>query len=178
MNGKDGLLSSECSSITGSMSPEDYVNAQRLHRRSGVVGCDIASGVAALIGIALWVSGHITFGSILLICGIGGIVAVLVFDLWLLPRRDSQRQARRGFLNAKFTYTWNSVKLVSKSAIWQSERAWRDYVQFKESKAVLLLYHPDKTYEIFPKTWFEDSKQLDDFRSYAQQAGSSRSIAK
>ncbi|MDB5343484.1 MAG: hypothetical protein JWP89_1861 [Schlesneria sp.] len=169
MNDKDGLLSSEYCSITGSMSPEDYVNAQRLHRRSTVVGCDIVSGLAALIGIALLVSGYIAAGSALLISGIGGIVTVLIFDLWLLPRRDRQRQARRGFLNAKFTYTWNSEKLAAESAIWQSERAWSDYVQFKESKAVLLLYHPDKTYEIFPKTWFEDSKQLDQFRSYALQ---------
>jgi hypothetical protein len=169
MNDKDELLTSEYRSITGSMSPEDYVNAQRLHRHSAVVSYDIASGAAALIGIALLVSGYITVGSVLLLCGIGGVVGVLVFALWLLPRRDRQRQARRGFLNAKFTYTWNSKKLVAESAIWQSERTWSDYVQFKESKAVLLLYHPDKTYEIFPKTWFEDSKQLDEFRSYAQQ---------
>ncbi len=172
MNDKDGLLISERRSIAGSMTPDDYVNAQRLHRHSTVVGCNIASGVAALIGIALWVSGHITVGSALLICGIGGIVGVLVFDLWLLPRRDRQRQARRGFLNAKFTYTWNSEKLAAESAIWQSERTWSDYVQFKESKTVLLLYHPDKTYEIFPRSWFEDPRQLNEFREFARQMGS------
>jgi hypothetical protein len=173
MNDKGGLLISERRSIAGSMTPEDYVNAQRLHRHSTVVGCDIASGVAALIGIALWVSGQATFGSALLTCGISGIVAVLVLDLWLLPRRDRQRQTRRGFLNARFTYTWNSEKLAAESTIWQSERAWTDYVQFKESTAVLLLYPPDSTYEIFPKAWFEDSKQLDEFRRYAQQTHSS-----
>jgi hypothetical protein len=173
MNDKNELLTSKRCSITGSMSPEDYMNAQWLHRRSTVVGGIIVSGVAALIGIAIWVSGHITVGSALLICGIGGIAGVLVFDLWLLPRRDSQRQSRRRFLNAKFTYTWNSEKLAAESAIWQSERAWSDYVQFKESKTVLLLYHPDKTYEIFPTAWFEDPMQLNEFREFARRTHAS-----
>lgn len=175
MNDKAEFLTSECRSITGTMSPEDYVNAQRLHRNWAAVGSYMVFGTIALIGIAFLVAEGITVvGKGLFACGIGGIVGVLIVDLWVLPIRDQRRQARRGFLNAKFTYTWNSEKLVAESAIWQSERAWSDYVRFKESKAVVLLYHPDNTYEIFPKAWFEDTKQLNEFRSYALQLNGAR----
>jgi len=52
----------------------------------------------------------------------------------------------------------------------QAKRRWSDYTKLRENEEVLLLYHSDVMFEVFPKAWFNGQAQMDEFRRLASRA--------
>ncbi|MES2789345.1 MAG: YcxB family protein [Planctomycetota bacterium] len=147
------------------------MNAQRLHRSRIVLGCKLASVALGILGGVLLALGNLVPGWALIGSGVCGLIAVVVTDSWHLPNSERRRQARRGHLNPKFTYTWDGEAVVAQSEIWRSQHTWKEYSKFRESGSILLLYLSDGSFEMFPKAWFKTSEQLEDFRRQAQRIG-------
>ena len=157
--------------ITGTITPSDYLNAQRLHRKRAEIFYFSASGTAVVIGLVLLATG-LLFPGLLFVCGgIGGAVGELVTSLIVLPWKVRRLHSQQKDLASPFTYTWNSEFLEATGVSGESKRAWKNYAKVKENKNVFLLYHADNLFEMLPKTWFTSREQEAEFRELAKNAG-------
>ena len=158
--------------ISGTISPENYLSAQHLHRRKtvqrniAIAASMIAAGIAFLFFSQLIIGVGLIGGGIG--CGIGELILAKV----VLPRKARRTFSQQKDLAEVFTYSWNSEFIVARSAIGESKRPWKNYSKYAENAHIFLLYHADNLFEMFPKTWFQSQEQLDDFRAKASLARS------
>lgn len=157
--------------ISGTISKADYLNAQRLHRAKMENRYYLASGIAIAVGIAIYLFHNPKLGFILFCAGVGGALGELVMSSVFLPRKVSHLYQQQKDLASPFTYKWDSEFLEAQGVSGQAKRKWDNYAKYKEDKNIFLLYHADNLFEMFPKSWFTDSNQVNDFRKLASRAG-------
>ena len=157
--------------ITGTISPSDYLNAQRLHRAKAVRWYYLASVVAIVIGAGVYCFVNRNTGLILACAGLGGLIGEFVMSRVYLPWKVRRLHAQQKDLASPFTYTWNSSVLEAQGISGQSKPEWGNYAKCKEDEKIFLLYHADNLFEMFPKTWFRDQDQMREFRELANRAG-------
>ncbi len=158
--------------VSGTITVEDFQNAQRLHRRRAVKrlhrACALITGCGAL---ALWlafadvVPDALIPGALLLGGGAGVLIAEGLLSGLRLPRvwRRIHGQSR-GFDNP-FTYRWDETTLRAASALGNAARPWSHFLKYKEDDRVFLLYHSDHLFEVLPKRWFTQPRALDSFHT-------------
>ena len=157
--------------ITGTITASDYLNAQRLHRRKAEFFYFAVSGVAIVIGLVLLVTEFRFPGYIVIAGGVGGAIGELVTSLIILPWKVRRLHSQQKDLASPFTYRWSPEFLEAKGVSGETKRPWKNYAKVKENKNMFLLYHADNLFEMFPKTWFENNEQEDEFRGLAKNAG-------
>lgn len=160
--------------ITGVISAADYLAAQRLHRRRAVTLWYSIGIAAAVCGVMWWYFTADRSAFLLLGAGLGGLAGELTMSLIYLPWKVRRLHTQQKDLACTFTYTWDENVLQARAAIGQSIRPWEHYLRLKESKHVLLLYHADNLFEMFPKRWFQDTAQIKQFRNLAANATEAR----
>lgn len=84
---------------------------------------------------------------------------------WL--RRNMMTHPAEGHQLRTYTYTWDDEALACTTEDDYSRHCWVDHVWLAENEDVLLLFYARGAYAIFPKTWFRDQAQLDEFRTLA-----------
>jgi YcxB-like protein len=151
--------------ITGTISASDYLDAQRLHRARAVRWFFVFCGVLITLGIVLMLFYSPQLGVMLVCAGVGLVAFELIFASLYLPWKVRRLHRQQKDLAAVFTYAWDDEFLEGKSANGQSKRRWRDYEKRKENEKMFLVYHADNLFEMFPKPWFRDQAQIDEFRS-------------
>ena len=155
--------------VTGSISATDFLNAQKLHRAKVVRWCYVSSSIVLAVGVVLHlVNDRSSLGFILACAGVGGIVGELVMSHAYLPRKIRRIHRQQKDLAAPFTYQWDEHVLEAQGVSGQSKRPWENYAKFKEDENLFLLYHCDNLFEMFPKHWFRDQAQLNEFRGLAK----------
>lgn len=156
--------------ISGSISARDYLQAQRLHRKSVAKWTNISTVVLCVSGIAALVAGSTNIAALFALCtGFGAFVGENLFTYVHLPRRVKKIHAQRKDLANQFSYSWDDQYLYieSKSITGLAQTPWTHYVKAKEDKHIFLLYRSEDFFEMLPKAWFPDAETIDEFRRLA-----------
>ncbi|WP_313145768.1 YcxB family protein [Stenotrophomonas sp.] len=156
--------------ISGTLSQEQHLHALRLHRRKAV---KVLAGVllaCAVVGVVALATDHHFPGLILVCGGVGGAIGALAQSRLALPRQVAKIHRQQASLHAHYTYSWDEEWLSVASEHVQAKRRWSDYTKLRENEEVLLLYHSDVMFEVFPKAWFNGQAQMDEFRRLASRA--------
>lgn len=156
--------------ISGAISSEDYVDALRLHRRKIVKRQLLALCTFAAIGVVVAATVSQLVGIILIGAGVGGLIGEFALSTLTLPRRVRKIYNQQAALRAYYTYSWDKDGVSVTSENVNARRPWSDYVKTLEDDDLILLYHSDIMFEIFPKSWFANKEQVDEFRSLATRA--------
>ena len=156
--------------ITGTITPDDYLIAQRLHRRKAAKLRYLAGVLAILLGLGAWLLSEGTIASVLIGVGIGVLIGEIITRRWLLPHRVRKLHHQQREFAHPVTYSWNSDVIEASSASGHSRRAWTVYHKMRENEDVVLLYHSDNLFEMIPKRWFRDASALDQFVALARNA--------
>lgn len=159
--------------ITGTISSSDYLDAQRLHGKTAMYWCSLASLLVIVIGTITYFFANENTGLILVCSGIGCAVGQLFTRKVFLPKKVRRIHSQQKDFAAPFTYTWDSFFLEGKGINGQSRREWTHYAKLRENDRILLLYHADNIFEMFPKRWFRNEDQLSEFRRLASIASKS-----
>ena len=157
--------------ITGTITTIDYLKAQRLNRKKAELRWFTVSSFTIAVGLILLALGMGLTSLFFLAGGIGGIIGELVSSFGVLPRKARRLHSQQKDLAFPFTYTWDSEFLECKGISGQARRPWTNYVRVKENNEFILLYHADNLFEVFPKRWFSNQAQMEEFRRFAKRAG-------
>jgi hypothetical protein len=152
--------------ITGSIAVDDYLAAQRLHRRLKVRRHFIFGVAAIAIGILLLIFSDYLDDLLSYLIIAGGLGAFLgeAINAWYIPRRTRKLHAQQKELHGTFTYSWDAQGLEANSVAGHTRRDWSIYHNVREDDHVVLLYHNDNLFEMIPKRWFADGAVLEQFR--------------
>jgi len=153
--------------ITGAISSKDYLDALRVHRRKVVKQQLLVLGALAAIGVVVAATVNQFIGIILTGAGTGGLIGEFLLSTLALPRRARKIYNQQAALRVNYTYSWDKDGVSVTSANANARRPWSDYIKTLESDDLILLYHSDVVFEIFPKSWFANKEQVDEFRSLA-----------
>ena len=157
--------------ISGTLTQEQHLHALRLHRRKAVkvlVGVLLACAVIGVVAVA---TGHHFPGLVVVCGGVGGALGAFGQSRLTLPRQVARIHRQQASLHAHYTYSWDEEWLSVASEHVQAKRRWSDYIKLRENEEVLLLYHSDVMFEVFPKAWFNAQAQMDEFRRLASRGG-------
>lgn len=149
---------------------EDYLASQMLHteltwRQSILFSCLILLAFISYLwfpfpqakDLVVWVFGG---------AAVGGVVGRLIARTLLLPRRARRIYAQQKGLHGQIEYTWDAEAFSVKTERGQARTPWRDYVKYRESETLFLLYHSDIMFNMVPKRLFVDPAQAKEFRSH------------
>lgn len=153
--------------ITGSISINDYLQAQRLHRRSVAKWLNIAAVVTTVCGVVMLTAGARPFGLMVLFAGAGALIFEYLCAYVYLPRKVAKTLTQQKDLAGQFTYSWSAEHIESQSNIGSSRRPWNHYIKVKEDEHIFLLYHTDNLFEMLPKPWFRSAEAIHEFRRLA-----------
>jgi hypothetical protein len=153
--------------ITGSISVNDYMQAQRLHRKSFAKWSNISAAVIAACGVVMLMAGPRQFGVIALFTGVGAFLGEYFVAYIYLPRKVKKLHTQQKALTSQFTYSWDTQHIEAQSSTGSSRRPWDHYAKVKEDENIFLLYHADNMFEMLPKSWFPSSEAIDEFRKLA-----------
>jgi YcxB-like protein len=153
--------------ISGNISTTDYLQAQRLHRKSAAKWVKNIAFLACACGAAMLIVGHRQFGVLTLCAGAGVFISEYLFANFYLPHFVKKNHAQRKDLASRFTYSWDAQYVEAKSDTGSSRRPWSHYAKLKEDDHLFLLYHADNMFEMLPKSWFPNSEKIQEFRTQA-----------
>lgn len=157
--------------ISGAISSRHYLAALQLHRQRAVKRQLLVLGALAVAGAIVAAAGYVLIGLVLVGAGVGGLIGELIQSRFVLPRSARKIYNQQAALRATYTYSWDKDGLSVSSDTVQAKRPWSDYIKTLENEDLLLLYHSDIMFEIFPKSWFASREQADEFRTLASRAG-------
>lgn len=153
--------------ISGSISYKNYLDSLRFHRQRAVKRLMIVLATLAVAGMIGVAAGYSLAGLILVGASIGGVIGEFLEYRFLLPRRANKIYRQQVALRANYIYYWDKEWLSFSSDRAQGKRLWSDYTRILENDELLLLYHSDVMFEIFPKAWFTSPEQANEFRALA-----------
>jgi hypothetical protein len=156
--------------IHGKISVNDYLIAQRLHRRSVAKWVNIATAALAACGLAMLLAGANRLGLIVLFGGVGGLVGEGFVANIQLPRRVAKLHAQQKDFAEQVTYSWDGQYIEAQSQTGSARRPWTHYAKVKEDEHIFLLYHSDNIFEMLPKSWFPSQELINEFRKLALRA--------
>jgi hypothetical protein len=154
--------------ITGVVSEQDYVEAQRVHRQRLAAQLNWSLAVVAACGVALAVAGVKPWGLIAAIAGLGGLIGEAIQARLYIPAQARKHYHQFKGIEAPITYRWNSETISVQSERGAGERKWNDILKVRESEHVFLLYTTDVLFEVVPKRWFENAEQALEFGTLAK----------
>ncbi|MBB5942411.1 YcxB family protein [Xanthomonas sp. 3307] len=162
--------------ISGTIRLDDFRAAQRLHHRYKLRRALMRMGGAFLLGVLLllsdarggWAS---VLGEALVFFSCGAPIWLALWYGWVVPSKLLFLYAQQESLRHRFTYAWDQVGIRITWPNGEVHRRWRDYVRYRESPRVLLLYHNDGMFDVVPTAWFADAAQRDAFRRLAARVG-------
>lgn len=166
--------------ISGIISVDDYLAAQRLHTRHQLRRALLVLTVALLVGLVLVLSlpsKATVFGAMLIGGGGGGLIGLGITRAWILPRKVRRLHAQQATLRHVITYAWDETEIEVSWAGGRSRHPWTDYVRCRENAQLLLLYHNDLLFELVPMSWFADDAQREAFRRLATRVGTAAARA-
>ncbi|WP_420009240.1 YcxB family protein [Xanthomonas sacchari] len=155
--------------ISGNITLQDYLIAQRLHQRRAVRRVLLAMAALLLSGLTLFAfarhgSGMAMLGVVLAAAGGGGLIGQTIQSAWTMPRKVRRLYAQQAALRHRLTLRWDAAGLEITWADGRVQRPWGDYVRYRENPQVLMLYQNDILFDLVPTSWFADAAQRDAFR--------------
>ena len=164
--------------ITVQLTAQDWVDANHLNLRwSRDAWLTRGLGVAILT-----VAGGLLFANDALpepVQMIGSLV-VIVFPLsyWILtpligyviiPGRARKLFHQTKTASAPFSVTWDKDTISFESAEWKQRSNWTDFLKWRESEALFLLYINAQSFRIIPKRSFADAAAVGQFATLVRE---------
>jgi hypothetical protein len=142
----------------------DYLSAQYLNMRPrpvlAVLGTILLLLVVYVAAYGLCHPNHRRAGMIIL-----AFLAYLVLTFFvLLPLKARRIFRQQRNLQVTTDHEFEEQGVTSTSQIGQSRLTWRDFLKWKESKRLIVLYTSDVMMIIFPRRCFPDQATWDAFR--------------
>lgn len=102
--------------ISGSVTVQDYLAAQRLHQRRGHRRVLLVMAALLLLGLAVFAfarhgSGMAIIGVMLAAAGGGGLIGQTIQSAWTMPRKVRRLHAQQAALRHRLTYRWDAAGL-------------------------------------------------------------------
>lgn len=145
-------------SLSGTITGDDYVAAQRLHLRAWRKRQRASLASFAVLGISIMALGPFMLGAIVFGAGAGGFLGEMLLYWRNAPRAWRKLFAQQKSLHEPFFYTWDDAGLHVSTPLAQAVRPWSHFTKRLEDRDALLLYHSDTVFELIPKRWFEDAR--------------------
>ena len=144
---------------------QDIIDALRLHN-SPKTSHLIVAGVVILIFswssfILNLIEKNIAFGILISIP-----ISSLSWYYLHLPSRAKRILNQQKNLARETFFSWDSDGLICCSEIGKTKSPWSDFINIKENKKTILIYHSDHLFLIFPKHCFSGIDELNSFRSH------------
>jgi hypothetical protein len=162
--------------ITIQLNEQDYLDAQRLHRRSSEVRFWVALAVAVLAFASVLIgdlkpplpegffSSHAGPLAIMLAVGI----LLVVFRYVYIPSRHRRIFRQQKNLHVLYELSWSDTGFVATSERGSVRTAWTDVVKCRENEKLLLLYLSDVMFHILPKRSFPDDATSAQIREFVE----------
>lgn len=157
--------------ITASLTVEDYIAAHRLFYRRVRTQFYRASALTLFIGLLFALKESGNWPQIVIWAGVGGLIGNWWEDRFGLPQKVEKLYGQFKGISEPLTFSWDSEHIEGQSTEGHGKRKWTDYVRFREDETVFLLYITDHLWHVYPKRWFGNPSQLEEFRKYAMKAG-------
>lgn len=93
---------------------------------------------------------------------IGDSVSRYIYVPWKARRVFRQQKS----LRREFTLAWSEQGVYSKDSNGEYSSSWGDFLDWKESDQLFLVYISDINFYMIPKRAFADKAGLEDFRNY------------
>lgn len=148
--------------ISGTLTADDYVAAQRLHLRKWRKRQHWVLGGLAAAGLIVMSIGPFMLGAILFGAGAGGAIGAMMQYKRTLPRVWRKLFEQQQSLQQPFHYRWDNAGLHVSTPLAQALRPWPHFIRRIEDENSLLLYHSDAMFELIPKRWFGNARLPDD----------------
>lgn len=144
--------------ISGMITADDYVAAQRLHLRKWRKRQYLILGILTAAGVIVMSIGHFMIGVTLFGAGAGGSIVEIMQYKRTLPRIWRKLFEQQKSIQQSFHYRWDEVGLHVSTPLAQATRPWPHFIRRTEDTDTLLLYHSDAMFELIPKRWFENAR--------------------
>ena len=155
--------------ITATLEESDYLHAQSVHRkwsmRKAVVVYSL-NIVAVGAGWALWGLGAWSIAAGILGGVVGGVVAGSIVSYIYVPWKAKRVFRQQKSLQREFTLSWDADGVRTKSENGAFSSNWSDFLRWKESETLFLLYLSDIQFLMIPKRAFGDKAEIEDFRGH------------
>lgn len=153
----------------GTVSPDIFCEAQRLHtRRSSIIFVLGMSAAAALIGITNWISGDVNVISVaILVCG----VSSLLIHFGLRQFRWRRMYERTPYLRDKIYGTISRESYLAGSAVGSSDVPWSKFVKVLYDDDIVLLYRGPNLFHVMAQEFFASADDWRTARSIALEIG-------
>jgi hypothetical protein len=148
--------------ITIQLNEQDYLAAQRLHRRSSELRFWVAIGIIALASLLIgyleppspegFFSSHA--GPLATMLPVG--ILLIAFRYVYVPSRHRRIFRQQKNLHVPYELSWSDTGFVATSERGSVRTAWTDVIKCRENEKLLLLYLSDVMFHILPKRSFPD----------------------
>ena len=147
--------------ISATLTPEDYLNAQRLQLRRLLLRNTVVTGMVLVIVPALTIyciwqlvsppPEGINWMPFVIVA----MASLLPIFYWiLLPRQIRKAFAAQEWLKEPKEFRIDGERISIRSGGKTYTRAWTDFRKFEAHEDLVFLYESDRNYHIFPRRWF------------------------
>lgn len=159
--------------------PEDYIAAVRLNYRPRPVLASVGVVVLMLAATAFLLGAWDLLRGRGDVWDIAGIAAIACFPMWyfvFLPWQIRRLYRQQRALREPYDVAFDAAGISMTSALASSTFPWLHVHKWRESKQLLLVYHSDAMFSIFPKRYFDSPLEIDRFRELLTSRGGSASF--
>ena len=147
--------------IAANLTPEDYLEAQRLQLRCLLLRRTVVAGMVFVIvpGLTIYCIWQLVSpppeGINWMPFAIVAMAGLLPLFYWiLLPRQIRKAFATQDWLKEPKEFRIDAERIVIKSGGMTYTRPWTDFRKFENHEDMVFLYESDRNYHIFPRRWF------------------------
>ena len=150
----------------------DYLLAQSVHRKWSVRKAVVVYSlciIAIVAGCALWGLGAWSIAAGILGGVVGGVIGGSIVSYIYVPWKTKRVFRQQKSLQREFTISWDANGVRTKSENGEFSSSWSDFLRWKESEALFLIYLSDIQFLMIPKRAFGDKVEIEGFRGHLAQ---------
>ncbi|WP_444884560.1 YcxB family protein [Microbulbifer sp. PSTR4-B] len=153
------------------ITPDDYYHSQWVHQKLSVSKFFIITLLTVWLAYFLYSALNVEL-SIAVGSASGWLLWYFGYYLVYLRYKCNKiyRQQKSLNLPAQFEWDREGISAINERGVVKIK--WSDYVKWRESKRIIMLYQSDLIFNIIPKSSFENTDQENDFLSNLQSISS------
>jgi hypothetical protein len=145
--------------LSGKYTFEDYKKANDLHTQVPQwleIATHISINITFLFMIIPYIGDFIETGDLNFILFVGMYIALILGIYWLPQRMLLKRYNQDVFFKKPFEIEITDEYFSFSNEVFQTKQAWKDYVKWRESRDMILIYPYDTGWHPIPKRLFND----------------------
>ncbi len=151
----------------------DFRHAQLLHAQKSLGARLLYYATYPIVGLVLvwgfwWnILGQFPFNLMLVLLVL--IVFMDLYSFFFLPRKFKRIFQQTKELNLPMEFEITEEGLTITNMLGSLLRPWKNFLKWKEDKAMLMLYLSDVSFVMLPKRFFTDTQQIEGIKRYLDQ---------